>query len=145
MSAKRISLDANILFYAIDSDAGERHHLAQEVVARAARELDCVLTLQALCEFVAAATRKGKLSIAQAAEQVADWQILFPVVSTRPESLHRALQAVEQHNLSFWDALLWAVAREAGVQLLLSEDFQHQRVLDGVQFWNPFLTPPPPH
>ena len=28
MSVDRISLDANILFYAVDSDAGERHERA---------------------------------------------------------------------------------------------------------------------
>jgi hypothetical protein len=34
--------------------------------------------------------------------------------------------------------MLWAVAREAGVTLLLSENFQHDRILDGIRFCNPF-------
>ena len=51
---------------------------------------------------------------------------------------YKAINAVSVHTLSFWDALLWAVAREAGVTLLLSEDFQHDRVLGGVRFCNPF-------
>ena len=33
--------------------------------------------------------------------------------------------------------MLWAVAREAGATLLISEDFQHDRFLDGVRFCNP--------
>jgi predicted nucleic acid-binding protein len=45
---------------------------------------------------------------------------------------------VKEHSISFWDAMLWAVANEAGVTLLLSEDFQHARVLEGIQFFNPF-------
>ncbi len=41
MSVDRISLDANILFYAIDVDAGERHERAKEIVTRSARDFDC--------------------------------------------------------------------------------------------------------
>ena len=46
---------------------------------------------------------------------------------------------VEHHNLSFWDAMQWAVAKQAGATLLLSEDLQHGRELEGVRFLNPFL------
>ena len=53
-------------------------------------------------------------------------------------AITQPLKAVKEHKLSFWDAMLWAVAREAGVTLLLSEDFQHNRVLDGTKFCNPF-------
>ena len=45
---------------------------------------------------------------------------------------------MKEHSLSFWDAMVWAVADEAGVTLLLSEDFQHMRRLESVQFCNPF-------
>ena len=50
----------------------------------------------------------------------------------------KAINAVNLHTLSFWDAMLWAVAREAGVTLLLSDDFQHDRILEGIRFCNPF-------
>jgi predicted nucleic acid-binding protein len=63
---------------------------------------------------------------------------LFPVVSPTSKSLTRALKAVNEHSFSFWDAMLWAVAREASVTILLSEDFQHDRVLGSVRFCNPF-------
>ena len=75
MSVDRISLDANILFYAIDVDAGERHEQAKEIVTRSARDFDCILALQSLAEFFASTTRKGKLTPAEAAEQVEDWQV----------------------------------------------------------------------
>ena len=74
----------------------------------------------------------------EAEAQINDWMQLFPVASASSKSLPKAINAVSVHTLSFWDALLWAVAREAGVTLLLSEDFQHDRVLDGVRFCNPF-------
>jgi predicted nucleic acid-binding protein len=142
MSVERLSLDANILVYTIDIEAGKRQEQAQEIVSRAARR-DCILSLQTLCEFFAATTRKGKLTAAQAYAHVEDWQTLFPVVAATPGSLRLAMRAVEQHSLSFWDAMQWAVAKQAGATLLLSEDLQHGRELEGVRFRNPFLDDDP--
>lgn len=142
MRDRRLSLDTNILVYAMDRDAGERHVLASEIVDRAV-ESDCILTLQSLCEFYAAVTGKGKMPRKEAEAQINDWLELFPVASATPKSLSKALKAVVEHGLSFWDALIWAVVTEAGVTLLLSEDFQHTRVLEGVQFCNPFAMDDP--
>ena len=142
MSVERLSLDSNILFYTVDVDAGEMQERAREIVRQAALG-DCVLSLQTLCEFFASTTRKGKLTAAQAAAHVEDWQTLFPVVAATPASLRLAVRAVEEHTLSFWDAMQWAVAKQAGATLLLSEDLQHDRVLEGVRFRNPFLTDDP--
>lgn len=137
MNVERITLDTNILIYAIDHDAGERHEISMEIVDRAPLS-DCILTLQCLSEFYAAATRKGKMPISEAQAQVNDWMLLFPIAAATTTSLTSAIKAVENHSLSFWDAMLWSVAREAGVNCLVSEDFQHGRVLEGVQFCNPF-------
>jgi predicted nucleic acid-binding protein len=138
MSAERLSLDTNILFYTVDADAGERQERAREIVRQAALG-DCVLSLQTLCEFFASTTGKGKLTATQAAAHVEDWQTLFPVIAATPGSLRLAIRAVEHHGLSFWDAMQWAVAKQAGATVLLSEDLQHDRELEGVRFRNPFL------
>ena len=137
MKERRLTLDTNILFYAMDRDAEKRHKLAMEIVDRSS-VFDCVLTLQSLCEFYAVVTGKGKMPFNEAEAQIRDWMQLFPVVSATSKSLTKAIKAVNSHSISFWDAMLWAVAREAGVTLLLSEDFQHDRVLDGILFCNPF-------
>jgi predicted nucleic acid-binding protein len=138
MIAERFTLDTNILVYAIDRDAGERHEKAMMIVDRAV-EQDCILTLQTLCEFFFAATRKKKMPLSDARLQVQDWQSLFPIILPQPAALMQAINAVEQHKISFWDAMLWAVAKQAEVKVLLSEDFQHERELEGVRFQNPFL------
>ncbi len=49
------------------------------------------------------------------------------------------MKAVREHQLSFWDAMLWAAVLEAGVKVLVSEDFQHDRVLEDLRFCNPFV------
>lgn len=56
----RFSFDTNILVYAVDRDAGERHGRSKVLLEKAARR-DCVLTIQALAEFFHATTRKNLL------------------------------------------------------------------------------------
>ena len=143
MSAERVTLDTNVLIYSVDADAGDRQERAREVVRRAARHHDCFLSLQTLCELFAAATRKGKMTTSEAGDQVTEYQKVFPVVAATPDSLRMAVSAVQRHGLSFWDAMQWAVARQAGATLLLSEDLQHDRVLEGVRFRNPFQVEDP--
>lgn len=58
MCVERFSLDTNILVYALDAKAGNKHTLAAEIVDRAV-ERDSHLTLQALSVFYAVVTRKG--------------------------------------------------------------------------------------
>lgn len=143
MSAERFSLDANVFFYAIDSSHPKRHRRAAEIVDRAAVEHECVVAVQAYAEFFAATTRKGKMSVAEAGAQVADWQTLFTTAYPAPGSLQQAIDAVARHGLSFWDAMLWSVVKNAGVTVLLSEDLQDGRELGGVWFRNPFTATDP--
>ena len=56
-----------------------------------------------------------------------------------PDCLTSAILAVHHHGLTYWDAMLWATARDAGCGLVISEDFQDGRTLGGVNFVNPFL------
>ena len=48
------------------------------------------------------------------------------------------MRGTREHGLSFWDALLWATVRRVGVELLISEDFQDGRSIEGVRILNPF-------
>jgi len=56
---------------------------------------------------------------------------------TAPITL-RALAAIPRHGFSFWDALIWAAAKENGIPLVYTEDFQHGRDVEGVRIVNPF-------
>lgn len=109
----------------------------------AALDHDCTVALQAHCELVAAATRKGMMTIEQAGAQVSDWQALVTTVYPAPGSLPQAIDAVAQHNLSFWDATMWSVVKDSGGTVLLSEDLQDSRALAGVRFRSPFAREDP--
>jgi predicted nucleic acid-binding protein len=142
MSVKRITLDTNILIYAVDKDAGKKHERAIEVIDQAIF-LDSVLTLQVLCEFYAATTKKRYAQHEEVIIFIKGWMEMFPIVEGHSSTLPLALKAVAKHKLSFWDAMLWATAKEARCTLLLSEDFQNNFNLDGVQIKNPFLSDEP--
>jgi predicted nucleic acid-binding protein len=137
MSAKRLTLDTNILIYAVDRDAKEKHKKAMAILDQATH-LDCVLTLQVLCEFYAAATRKKYAQHEEASLFIEELVALFPIIASTCSSLSLALKAVSKHNLSFWDAMLWATAKENHCSLIISEDFQNNFTLEGIKIKNPF-------
>jgi predicted nucleic acid-binding protein len=131
-----ITVDTNILVYAVDSDAGARHVAAKDLLLRAAG--NAALSLQCLVEFYRVATRRYGHDPRAVRRRVAASMAHFDVFAATPASLLSAIDAVDDHRLSFWDAMLWAAARDAGCTLLLSEDGQDGRVIDGVRIVNPF-------
>ena len=133
----RFTLDTNILIHAVDRDAGERHERSKELLGRAAQR-DCVLMVQALAEFFHATTRKKLIEPSRASAFVRDWLDVFQVASAADAALVDAMDAVAEHRLAFWDAMLWATARQSGCSAILSEDMQDGRRLSGVEFINPF-------
>jgi predicted nucleic acid-binding protein len=106
-------------------------------MARAARA-DCVLTVQSLAEFFHATTRKGKLPATKAEAFIERWRAVFPVHAASVHSLADAIQAVRRDALSFWDAMLWGVAKQASCSLLLSEDMHDGQIVGGIRIVDPF-------
>ena len=132
-----MTLDTNLLVYAAQRDE-RRHPAAIDIVHRAAGA-DCVQTLQSLGECFNVLRRKSTLSVPDARAAIRDYRVIFKdIVSAAPEDLDKALSANDRHGLQFWDAMLWATAKRAGCKLILSEDFQDGRTLEGVLFVNPF-------
>jgi len=136
-TSERFTLDTNLLVYTIDSAAGLRHQLAREIIDQAVH-LDCWLTLQAVSEFYAAATRKGIVPPPDAAAQAADWLDLFPCAAASEASIRTALSEAANGRASYWDALLVATAGEAGCIAILTEDLADGAEISGVRIHNPF-------
>lgn len=134
----RISFDTNILIYSMDTNAGDRHMMAIDAIEQAL-SFDCSLTLQVLSEFYHVLTRKYQLPSKVVKTRVEEFMELFPVITPKNSSLKQAMLAVEDHRLSFWDAMLWSTINDAGITILLSEDFQHERIIKNVRIVNPFI------
>jgi len=139
----RFTFDTNVLVYAVDRDAGDRHHIALDLVRRA-RGKDCVITLQALAELFRALTGKGKVVPEEAIKIVQAWRDVAPVFAADDMCLVDAMDAVTDHHWSFWDAMMWATAKRAGCRVLISQDGQDGRTLGGVTIVNPFGATPSP-
>jgi predicted nucleic acid-binding protein len=135
-ASSRFTLDAKLLVYSVDLDAGARHQLALRVVDKAP-EADCWLTLQSLSEFYAAVTRKRIMS-ADAGAQVNDWLSIFPLIAASASAVRAALADAVARRASYWDALLIATAGEGGCTLILTEDLRHGASLGSVKIHNPF-------
>jgi predicted nucleic acid-binding protein len=102
------------------------------------RATTSILLLQSLSEFSNVAIRKARIPANAVKTTIEAWRAVLPVHSADDSDLVLALEAVRAHRLPFWDAMLWASARRAGVRHMLSEDFQDGFDLQGVTFINPF-------
>jgi predicted nucleic acid-binding protein len=87
MSARRFSLDSNLLIYFHDPRDPQKQAVAQQIVTGAAAR-DCILGLQAAGEFYAAATRKKILTRADAARAVLTYLSTFATFAAT-ENAHR--------------------------------------------------------
>ncbi len=98
------------------------------------------LSTQVLGEFFVTVTRKipTPLSDEQAERSVANYIQSWTVFQVTSFVTLEAIRGVRQHALPFYDALIWAVARLNQVPLILTEDGQHDRVIEGVRYANPF-------
>ena len=63
----------------------------------------------------------------------------FPILYPDANVLRAALRGAAAYDLSWFDAHLWAYAEVHGIEVLLSEDFQHGRLYGTVTVRNPFL------
>jgi len=133
-----VSFDTNVLVYATVSTPISKTMRARDLVVRGMRSGENILLLQALAEFSSVAIRKAGIAVDDVRATIDAWRAVLPVQGTEDGDLSDALEAVKNHRLAFWDAMLWAAAQRAGVRYLLSEDFQDGFELQGVRFVNPF-------
>jgi predicted nucleic acid-binding protein len=106
---------------------------------RDAADKDCFLTLQSLGEFFHATTRKGLADAEEAQAYIEVWQEVYSITAADSFSLNYAIEAVRDHGLSFWDAMILGAVKQANCAFILSEDMQNGRRLGGVEIVNPFL------
>jgi predicted nucleic acid-binding protein len=133
-----VSFDTNVLVYATASTSDVKVIRARDLIARAMRAASSVLLLQTLAEFSNVALRKARIPVQDIRKTIDAWRAVLPIQAADDSDLFVALEAVRAHRLAFWDAMLWASARRAGVRHLLTEDLQDGFALQGVTFINPF-------
>jgi predicted nucleic acid-binding protein len=137
MSARSF-FDTNILVYTDDKSASAKQRRALHLVADHRRALTGVVSLQVLQEYFVAVTRKLHVDAAIARRKVELWAE-FDVAIPELADVLSAIDLHRLHGFSFWDALVLRAAKQSGCSVLLSEDMQDGREVDGVRIVNPFL------
>ena len=135
-----ILIDTNVLVYAFDQNDTQRQDRALGLLQQLELSGTGRLSVQSLAEFFSAATRRLRppLTPAEALIQLERLSSAFQVFDlTRPVVLEAA-RGVRDHQLAYWDAQLWAIARLNQVAAVFSEDFSSGTSLEGVRFVNPF-------
>ena len=140
MSGNRQFVDTNVLVYAHDVTAGDKHSRARALVEELWNAREGCLSVQVLQEFFVTTTRKipKPLDAPAAARIIGDlayWHVHAPAAND-------VLAAIEIHQrtgASFWDAMILRSTKELGCGTLYSEDLNPGQAYEGVRVSNPFL------
>ena len=131
-------VDTNILVYAYDRGEGAKHEKVIDILDDLWESGTGALSTQVLAEFYAVVTRRKMMSKESARERVASYSE-WCTVTTNPELLITASLLQDNHNVSWWDALIIDAARRSGADTLLSEDMHHGQRFGSVTVRNPFV------
>lgn len=132
--------DTNIFIYAIDDSESIKRAKATSRIEQARSQGTVTLNTQVLHEFYNISRRKLKPPLAHTqAAQAITHLCEFSVVSSTAASVQSALLLVEQHKLSWWDALILEAALRTYADVLVSEDFSHGQRFGKLVIENPFL------
>lgn len=133
-------IDTNILVYAYDQSEGTKRQQAIDVLETIGVQEIGFFSTQILGEFFLTVTRKipTPLSVNDASSAVAGYLESWPVIDITGSVVIEAMRGVGQHQMHYYDSLIWAAARLNQIKEILTEDGQHGRVIEGVRYLNPF-------
>jgi predicted nucleic acid-binding protein len=139
MSGSKTFLDTNILVYAHDTSAREKHEAARDLVTGLWETGTGLLSTQVLQEFLVTVVRKipRPMSLA-AAKDIISSLLAWEVVVNDGPAILRAADLMARYRFSFWDALIVQSAVDGGASTICSEDLTHGQTVHGVVIMNPF-------
>lgn len=135
----RYFVDTNILMYAHDAAAGDKHARAKALVEDLWQNRSGVVSTQVLQELAVNLRRKAKRPLdARATRDVVSDYLAWQVVVNGGDSILEALELEARYQISFWDALIIQAAQTAGADVLYSEDLSDGQRYGSVKVENPF-------
>jgi predicted nucleic acid-binding protein len=138
---ERFFLDTNVLVYTFDAKAPRKQKVARELVARALKDRDGVISYQVTQEFLNVALRKFTPAMSSSEAQTYLRRVLTPLCEVFPDSelYSDAVALAGKSGWTFYDSLIVASAIAGRCRVLYSEDLQAGRVIQGVEIRNPFV------
>lgn len=137
-------IDTNILVYRFDPRFADKQRRASELLRNGIEGGRVRIAHQALVEFFAAVTRRlpghgALLSRDDARRETEELLSQIPVLYPNEAIVRSAVRATAAYQLSWFDAHMWSYADHYGLNELITEDFQHDRMYGQVRAINPFL------
>lgn len=139
-------VDTNILVYRFDSRFAAKQKIATQLLRRGILDDSVRVPHQAIIEFIAAVTRPVRghviLKQADALREAEEFLKQFHILYPNEAIVRNAMRGCAAYQLSWFDAHLWSYAEHYGLDSILTEDFQHDRVYGTVRMVNPFARLP---
>lgn len=137
---RRVAIDTNVLVYRYDPRDPVRHSQAKAVIGSISRSGGGIIPVQCLAEFSNVGLRKlGDVMTPNEVREAVDLlRTVFETVPLTAAVVLEALRGVADHQMSYYDAQVWAAARLAQAEVLVSEDFNSGSSIGNVTFVNPF-------
>ncbi|HEV2492974.1 MAG TPA: PIN domain-containing protein [Terriglobia bacterium] len=141
MHADRFLVDTNILVYAYDRSESVKQVRARQVLSRLVEWGTGVLSTQVLAEFFSAVTRKltERMTPLEGYARLQQYARSWRVVGLTPEIILESARGVVEYQFPFYDAQIWATAKQNQISRVLSEDFSPGRRIESIEFVNPFV------
>jgi predicted nucleic acid-binding protein len=132
----RVALDSNILIYAELEPESEKGTRSADLILRAAR--NGVIPVQVLGEYLRFIQRRVPQAFEDAIRQASIYRAAFLTPPTTDAVIDTASSLARTHRMQLWDCVVCAASAQAGAKVLLTEDMQDGRILDGLRLINPF-------
>jgi predicted nucleic acid-binding protein len=136
-----VFVDTNVFIYALDQADRKKQEAAQAWRTELWKSRTGRISFQVLQEFYVKVSQKWPDARAAARSEVRDLLAWQPIMMDE-EVLEQGWKIQDRFQLSFWDALIVAAAKQASCKYLLTEDLQANQNLDGLLVVNPFLRDP---
>ncbi len=136
---ERQFIDTNILVYAHDSAAGQKHTEARDLLETLWESRGGCLNIQVLQEFYVTVTQKVVMpyeprEAVKIIEDLSTWHVHSPGVT----DIVVAIDLQTRYQLSFWDAMILQSALRLGCKLIWTEDLNHGQTIHNLTIRNPF-------
>lgn len=138
-----VFVDTNVFVYRFDESDPEKSARCEAWLRELWRGGEGRLSIQVLQELYVTLTRKVSRPMPPADARLVVGALFSwdPVVLDRA-ALDGAWALEDRYSVSWWDALIVSAAQISGCAFLLTEDLNHDQVLDGVRIVDPFRVEP---
>lgn len=129
---ERYFLDTNIFLYSILDPKNESEKEKEKISLSAIEneEINLIISSQVINELANCLFKKSSLTGQRIIEIIAKILELVEIIPLTSEITLIAVELKERYGFSFYDSLIVAAALSAQCDVLLTEDLQHQQIIE---------------